>query len=51
MTRPKAMDFAAAHFAAAVSRMVGVWLVMPPSSGAGGEQKNGAPQDSGACFS
>ncbi len=35
--RPMATGFAAAHFAAAVSRMVSVRLLMPWSSGAGGE--------------
>jgi hypothetical protein len=49
MARPKAMDFAAAHFAAAVSRMVAVWLLMPSSSGAGGKKMT-RPHDGGAAF-
>jgi hypothetical protein len=39
MPRPIATGLAAAHFAAAVSRMVAVWLLVPPSSGAGDEQE------------
>ena len=42
MAKPIAIGFAAAHFAAAASRMVAVWLLMPSSSGAG-SKKNDAP--------
>ena len=51
MARPMAIGLAAAHFAAAASRMVAAWLVVPSSSGAGGRQKREHAQDGGAPFS
>ena len=38
MASPMAMGLVVAHFAAAVSRMVAVWLLMHPSSSAGAKQ-------------
>jgi hypothetical protein len=49
MAKPMAIGFAAAHFAAAASRIVAVWLFMPSSSGAG-SKKMTSHQDGGATF-